>query len=72
MLVNNSLTESAIVSLVLRGEKTKVYSYDWDGEEYEGAAYSGEGAPDRADGKTTIRHWMAPGQEAVYRVETIL
>jgi hypothetical protein len=69
MLVNNSMTEPFRVGITFPGASTKVYSWDWDGQEYEGGAYS-VNATERDETGLTIYHWLAPGQEAMYRVET--
>ena len=69
MLVNNSLTESVNVGLTFPGSDVKVYSWNWSGQEVEGKAYSADSSePKRDENGLTIRHWLAPGQEAVYRV----
>jgi hypothetical protein len=68
MLVNLSMTESQKVSLTFRGEKARLFSWNWQGQEHEGLAYSADGCV-RNDQGTTVAHWLAPGQEAVYRVE---
>ena len=68
MLVNNSMTESVNVGLTFPGEDARVFSWSWSGQEREGGAYCAAGQS-RDEHGLTIRHWLAPGQEAVYRVE---
>jgi hypothetical protein len=68
MLVNLSMTESHQVGLTFPGKGARVFSWNWQGQEYEGAAYC-ECGTSRDDQGLTIRHFLAPGQEAVYRVE---
>ena len=69
MVVNNSTTENTNVGITFPGEDVKVYSWDWYGNEYEGGAYGAHGQI-RDEHGLTIRHYLAPGQEAVYRVES--
>jgi hypothetical protein len=69
MLVNLSLTESRQAGLVFAGEKARFFSWNWRGQEYEGPAYSTSGTGRDDQGRTVIQHFLAPGQEAVYRVE---
>ena len=69
MIVNNSMTENTHVGLTFPGKDVKVFSWGWDGKEREGGAYSADGESRDANG-LTIRHWLAPGQEAVYRVQS--
>jgi hypothetical protein len=69
MLVNNSMTESVNCGLTFPGDDVKVYSWNWSGEEYQGAAYCQSGQS-RDENGLTVRHWLAPGQEAVYRVDS--
>jgi len=68
MLVNLSMTESHQVGLTFPGKTARVFSWNWQGQEYEGAAYC-ECGSSRDEQGLTIRHFLAPGQEAVYRVE---
>jgi hypothetical protein len=70
MIVNNSVSESVNVGVTFPGDDVKVYSWNWSGAEVEGGAYSATGRPPRDLRGLTIRHWLAPGQEAVYRVES--
>lgn len=70
MIVNNSVSESVNVGVTFPGDDVKVYSWNWSGAEVEGGAYSATGRPARDPRGLTIRHWLAPGQEAVYRVES--
>ncbi|NLC58419.1 MAG: hypothetical protein GX774_16420 [Armatimonadetes bacterium] len=69
MLVNNSMTESAKIGLTFPGQDVKVFSWNWSGAEYEGDAYCADGQS-RDEKGLTIHHWLAPGQEAVYRVQS--
>ena len=69
MLVNNSTTDSVNVALTFAGSDVRIYSWNWDGEEYEGPAYCGR-SPERTPEGLRVRHWLAPGQEAVYRVDS--
>ncbi len=67
MFVNNSMTESERVKITFR-KNARLFSWDWHGREYEGAAYCADGSGPEGDG-IAVWHWLAPGQEAVYRVE---
>jgi len=68
MLVNSSMTESQKVNLTFRGEKVRLFSWNWQAKEHEGLAYSADGCT-RDEQGATVSHFLAPGQEAVYRVE---
>ncbi|MCY2928348.1 MAG: hypothetical protein NTV86_02420 [Planctomycetota bacterium] len=71
MLVNNSMTESERVKITFR-KNVRWFSWDWNGREHEGGAYCkdffAEGTGPEGDG-IAVWHWLAPGQEAVYRVQ---
>lgn len=67
MFVNNSMTESERVKITFR-ENARLFSWDWHGREYEGAAYCADEAKPERDG-IVVWHWFAPGQEALYRVD---
>ena len=69
MIVNNSMTESVNVGVTFPGEDVRVFSWNWSGEEYPGGAYCSDGQQ-RDENGLTIHHWLAPGQEAVYRVQS--
>ena len=69
MVVNNSMTESVKVGVTFPGEDAQVFSWNWSGEEHSGGAYCSDGQH-RDENGLTIDHWLAPGQEAVYRVES--
>jgi len=69
MVVNNSMTKNVSVALTFPGQDVKVFSWDWSGREREGGAYCAGGQARHKNG-LTIRHWLAPGQEAVYRVQS--
>jgi 3'-phosphoadenosine 5'-phosphosulfate sulfotransferase (PAPS reductase)/FAD synthetase len=70
MVVNNSMSESVNVRITFPGADVKTYSWDWHGEEKEGGAYCCGGAMTRDEAGMTGGHWLAPGQEFVYRVES--
>jgi hypothetical protein len=71
MLVNNSTTDSVHATLAFPGADVKIYSWNWHGEESEGRAYCADEV-ERTDNGLRVRHWLAPGQEAVYRVDSEL
>ncbi len=68
MLVNNSMTDNVRVGITFPGAGTKVFSWNWEGKEVQGGAYSAD-RQERDEHGLTVYHWLAPGQEAVYRVE---
>ncbi len=68
MFVNNSTTHIDRVLVKFR-KNVKLFSWDHNGQEREGGSYSAEGGPKLDADGVTLWHWMAPGQEAVYRVE---
>lgn len=68
MIVNNSPTHIDRV-LVKFNRKAKLFSWDYNGRECPGGGYSGEGAPKLDDDGLAAWFWLAPGQEAVVRVE---
>ncbi len=43
MLVNNSVTDNINVGLTFPGEDVKVFSWNWNGKEVEGPAFSATG-----------------------------
>ncbi len=67
MVVNNSTTNNAHVVLTFP-KHAKSYSWNWQGKEYEGTAYSHFGTEHRQAGYVA-GYWLAPGQELVQRVE---
>jgi len=69
MLVNNSQTESVNVQLAFPGADMRIFSWDWSGRERDGGAYAAERLTRDPDA-LRVRHWLAPGQEAVYRVDS--
>ena len=69
MVANNSMTDSVNVGITFPGQDVRVFSWNWSGEEREGPAYCGS-RPSRDKNGLTIAHWLAPGQEAVYRVQS--
>lgn len=69
MIVNNSMTKNVNVGITFPGKDVRVFSWNWYGEEYEGGAYCASGQS-RDENGLTIRHWLAPGQEAVYRIDS--
>ena len=68
MLVNNSMTDNVRAGITFPGADTKVFSWNWEGKEVQGGAYSAD-RQERDEHGLTLYHWLAPGQEAVYRVE---
>lgn len=71
MIVNNSQTTDASITVTFPGEDVKVYTWDWYNKLHEGNAFSAiAGRRDKTG--YTIEHWLAPGQEAVYRVDSSL
>jgi hypothetical protein len=70
MIVNNSMTKTDRVLLKFP-KKARIYSWDWSGLQREGAAYCSDdiARTDKEDGTTVTWCWLAPGQEAVFRVE---
>ncbi len=73
MLVNNSTEKSVRVALTFPGSDVKLFSWA-DGREREGLAYSADVNSSRKMERTEqglrVWHWLAPGQEAVYRVDS--
>lgn len=69
VLVNNSISDNAR-SYVTFHKNSRLFSMDWEGHEYEGRAYSSIGLTTDADGRPVHDFFLAPGQEAFYRVET--
>jgi hypothetical protein len=69
MIVNNSCTENVHCVLTFPDPETKLYSYDWNGHEYQGPAYCvfGHG---QEDGRYLAGYWLSPGQELMQRVES--
>jgi hypothetical protein len=71
MVVNNSTEENARVAVTFPGKDVQLHSWQWNGTEQPGHAYSADSA-ERTEAGVTVWHWLAPGQEAVYRVESEL
>jgi len=69
MIVNNSTSESVRVAAVFPGADTRIFSWNWEAEEVEGPAYSAQRI-EKLENGLRVQHWLAPGQEAVYRVES--
>lgn len=69
MIVNLSMTDNSRVWVTFPGADARAFSLDWGGHEYEGPAYCGD-SPQKSDEGLTIHHFLAPGQEAVYRIES--
>ena len=69
MLVNHSQTACVRAGMRLPGRGVKAYSFDWNGVEVERPARNEAHGWSRDDAGLTVTHWLAPGQEAVYRVE---
>ena len=70
MGVNNSATRSAQVGISFPGSDVKIFSMDWNGKEYQGPAYSATGGITQTDSELKVKHFLAPGQEFVYRVDS--
>lgn len=68
MFVNNSMAENGLFRITFQ-KNVKTFSWDWNGKEYEGGAYCNEGIGSDSEGNPVHSLWLAPGQEAVYRVE---
>jgi hypothetical protein len=70
MLVNNSMTEVGHIGITFPGNDVTLTSWDWGGTEYQNNyAYCASGST-KTENSLTVRHFLAPGQEAVYRVES--
>jgi len=69
MFVNLSRTRSSHLVVTFPGVDVKLYSWDWNGKETPGPAYSNCGST-RTDHGIVVQHFLAPGQEAVYRVDS--
>jgi len=69
MMVNMSMTENADVIITIPGNDVTLHSWNWDGKEYQGFSYCGEMIK-KDDVGLTVHHWLAPGQETVYRIES--
>jgi hypothetical protein len=67
MLVNNSTDKNCCVRVSFP-RYARTFSWDWYGKEYEGTAYCGDRITNDSDGNQLHTLWLAPGQEAVYRV----
>ncbi len=68
MFVNNSRKAIDRVKITFP-KNVKLFSWDANGQERPGGAYACEGGPQLENDGLVGWHWMAPGQEAVYRVE---
>jgi len=73
MIVNNSAFNSIAVDVTFPGQDVKLFSWK-DGAMYEGLAYSAKlstpvYSPDRSAAGVKATHFLAPGQEAFYRVQ---
>lgn len=68
MFVNNCTTESEFFNVSFP-KGTRTYSLDWNGKEYEGGAYCVGNVDTDEDGCPRHQLILAPGQEAVYRLE---
>ena len=64
------MTDDIYVGITFPGKDVRVFSWNWGGAEYEGGAYSAIGQSPVDDTGLTIQHSLAPGQEAVYRVQS--
>ncbi len=69
MIVNNSQTVDAGVNITFVGADVKISSWNWSGTTHVGGAHAHTGSQRTADG-LVVEHWLAPGQEAVYKVES--
>jgi hypothetical protein len=68
MFVNNSMTDDEMFYITFpKGSRT--FSYNWYGKEYEGGAYAHTGIQPDSEGNPVHSIILAPGQEAVYRIE---
>jgi hypothetical protein len=67
MFVNNSRKAIDRVKITFP-ENVKLFSWDANGRERQGGAYASDNPQMENDGLVAW-HWLAPGQEAVYRVE---
>jgi hypothetical protein len=70
MVVNNSLQSNVHVTLRFCGKKTRLFTQDWNGNEQESVAWMDY--PQRwrvLESSIEVDHWLAPGQELVYRVD---
>jgi len=63
-VVNNSTDESTQAVLTFAGADTKVFMMNWENQE-------GGVGTEKAEGAVMVRHWLAPGQMEVYRVEPV-
>jgi hypothetical protein len=52
------------------GKDVKIHSWGWDGKESEGGAYAARDSGQRTENGLEVWHWLAPGQEAVYRMDS--
>lgn len=67
MFVNTSQTASVVATTTFRGPHVTLFSWDWNGHEHVGSAYSATN-PTPAGQDVETSNMLAPGQEAVYRV----
>jgi hypothetical protein len=65
MVTNNSYTGSILATLRFKGANTRIFGYNWDGQEYEHGVVERQGG----EGTTRVSQWLAPGQAEVYRVQ---
>jgi hypothetical protein len=68
MVVNNSMTHNVNVRLVFPGVGVRLFSRNWQGREVEGPSLTSGGIAPVENGLLS-GHWLAPGQEAFYRVQ---
>jgi len=68
MFVNNSMTNNTQFHITFP-KGSRIFSLDWWNHEYEGGAYCCNGYANDAEGNPLHHIFLAPGQEAVYRVE---
>jgi hypothetical protein len=60
-LVNNSVRESTLATITLKGAETKAFALNWENEETSVGVKT-------VSGGVELEHWLAPGQMEVYRV----
>ncbi len=69
MIVNNSQTVDAAVNVTFVGTDVRVTGWDWSGNPRPGSSSATTGGA-MVEGGYRLEHWLAPGQEAVYKVES--
>ena len=69
MIVNNSQTVDARIDITFNDPDVRLSCWGWDGKQHGGGPSAVTGSR-QVEGRTLVEHWMAPGQEAVYKVES--